>query len=408
MVLRVAILVTGNEILDGVVQEANVGFLAKELMRRGFTLYEVKMVRDEEDEIVTALNELLASCDLVIVTGGLGATEDDITREAVARALNVRVGRDKKLLKELKDRYLARYGEFPPDVFEKFVHVLEGARLFRVGEAFVPAQLLEKDGKFVVLLPGPPSELKKLFEKVFSEFPAFAHRKASVFHRVYRFAEVPEVVVEGKLRDLLENVEYSTTLDYFVGPTIRVKSESKEILESLEAEIRKRFPLEFFGTDDATLQSVVLQLLKEQGTTLSIAESCTGGRVSAKLVSVPGASEVLIGGIVAYNIITKVKILGVSEDTIKRYDVVSEETALEMARNVREIFGADLGAGVTGVAGPERGESGKDVGTVCWAVTGMRDEETRCVKIRGSRDVVIERASNIMLNAIRRFLVVRR
>ncbi|MCD6254145.1 MAG: nicotinamide-nucleotide amidohydrolase family protein [Thermotogae bacterium] len=401
------IVTTGNEILDGVVKNTDAEYLTKRLNELGFTVMGIQVVRDELEAIERAVRLGLDSADIVIISGGLGSTDDDITREAVASLLGRKLYIDRPFADKVFDRYKRKFGARVPRSVEKFALMIEGAKTYFGDEALVPAQVIETEGKLLVLLPGPPSELIPLFEKVFNEHPTFSQHTNAYAQRTFKFANVPESVVEESLRDVLKDVEYSTTLDYFVGPTIRIKVKQNRAdqLERIEEVIHERFPEDFFGTDETSLEEVTVKLLEKRGLTLSIAESCTGGNVSAILVKVSGLSRVYKGAVVGYNRKVKETLLHVSQSTIDKHDVVSELVAAEMAENVRKILQSDIGASVTGVAGPDRGDSRKEVGTVCFAISDSHGCRTFTENIRGDRRTVVQRASYRLLDLIRRHML---
>ncbi|MDI3516708.1 MAG: nicotinamide-nucleotide amidase [Thermotogota bacterium] len=405
--MKAWIITTGNEILDGVVKNTNADFLIERLNEKGLQVEGLRVVRDEEKAIMDAIQTALAVSDVVVISGGLGSTDDDITRESVAAFIKRRLYIDRSFADRVFERYHKRFGERVPQGIEKFAMMIEGAKVYFSENALVPAQVVEYNDKLIILLPGPPNELAPLFEKVFSEHPKLSQLTSLYTTKTFRFAGVPESLIEESLKDVLKDVEYSTTLDYYVGPTIRVKvnRENGRMLTSIERVIRERFPVDFIGTDEETLERITVRLLKEKNLTLSLAESCTGGSVSAILVKVEGLSHVYKGAVVSYNRKVKESLLGIDPELIDVHDVVSEPVAAEMAQRVREILNSDIGASVTGVAGPEKGDSNKDVGTVCFAVADAEGCQTFTDNIRGDRFTIVKRASYRLIDLIRRHVL---
>jgi nicotinamide-nucleotide amidase len=412
---RVVVIVTGSELVRGDRRDANGPFLAAELARRGLDPTRLLIVGDEADELAAALREG-AEADLCIVSGGLGPTHDDRTVEVLASVMGRELSVDAELEREIEafsrgvaERLERPYADFAAGVTKQASKPDGAVSLGLAGTA--PALLLEHDASVVVVLPGPPGELRRLWARAL-EHPAVRAvlaRAAPHGHRVLRFFGPTESSVARELEAAGGEAEGITAtvcardreihVDLFFAP------EAEPAARALEAALTSAFADELFAVDDErAVEELVLEACRASGVTLAAAESCTGGLISARLTDVPGASDVFLGGVVAYSDEAKRTQLDVPDEILERHGAVSTETALAMASGARRRFGADVSVGVTGIAGPGGGTPEKPVGLVHVAVASPQGEATENVVLPGDREAVRVRATALALHMLRRLL----
>jgi nicotinamide-nucleotide amidase len=367
-------------------------------------------VADEPELLEASLRAVLEKVDVVIATGGLGPTADDVTREAAAAALGRRLVRDASIVESLRVRF-ASYGRSMPSTNEKQGDVIEGAVAIDNPRGTAPAQRFEREGRLLVLLPGPPGEMKPLFDAIV--LPELRARGRVVRRRVLKIAAMGESQVDEILAPVYQAVENPRTTILGAPGQIELHlvsegssaEEAEERIESLARGLRERLPDRIFSEDGRELPAVVAALLLERGTTLAAAESCTGGLLSARLTDVPGASGFLERSFVTYSNRSKVEELGVDPGLIEREGAVSEEVAAAMAVGARRVAGTHFGVGITGVAGPDGGTADKPVGLVHLAID--EDAGTRVYQRRflGGRERVRFQATQTVLEMLRRGLL---
>lgn len=411
---RAAILLTGSELARGTIRDANGPFLARELTRLGLEPARWLLVGDRPDELEAALREALAA-DLCVVSGGLGPTHDDRTVELLARATGRTLLVDEALEREIEavaravaERLGRPYAELATGVRKQASRPDGAVSLGLAGTA--PALLLEHDGRVAVTLPGPPGELRRLWPRVLEAQPvrALAARARRRDHRVLRFFAVPEAAIaravegaggEGKGLELTICARNSELeVDLLVEPDGAARA------DALERALVEGFGDALFARDERPVAAIVLDRCRTLGLTLATAESCTGGLVGARLTDVPGASDVYVGGVVAYADAAKLGSLAVPADVLARHGAVSEETARAMAAGARAAFGAGLAVAVTGVAGPGGGTPEKPVGLVHVAVDAGGAQAARAFHVHGDREEVRERAAGVALHEVRTLL----
>jgi nicotinamide-nucleotide amidase len=411
---RAAIVVTGSELVRGDREDKNGPFLAAEVLRLGLEPAQITIVGDRPEDLARALAEGFEA-DLCLVSGGLGPTHDDRTVELVARVAGRELRVDEGLEAEIgavsrmfAERLRRPYSEFEAGV-RKQATVPEGAlSLGLAGTA--PGLVLEAGRSVVVVLPGPPRELRRLWPRALGTEPVrrVLERAPALERSVLRFFGTPESTVAQALADAggegggVEATicarEFEIHVDLLVEPG--AEERAAEIASSLKSSLGSHL----FAEDGRTVPEIVLDLCRSGGLTLATAESCTGGLVSARLTAVPGASAVFLGGVVAYANDVKQAELGVPAAILEEYGAVSAEAAKAMAHGVRERLGADVGVAVTGVAGPDGGTEEKPVGLVFVHVVGPDGEEARRTELPGDREMVRGRATAAALHLVRRLL----
>jgi nicotinamide-nucleotide amidase len=413
---RAAIVVTGSELVRGERRDANGPFLAGELVRRGIDPLGIVVVSDRVEDLEPAIAAALAA-DVCVTSGGLGPTHDDRTVELVAQALGRPLHVDPGLEAEIREvsRGLAErlgrpFADFVPGV-RKQATIPEGAQVLgRAGTA--PGLLLEHSGgKVVIVLPGPPAELQRLWLRAV-EHPAFrsiSERAVPRRQRLLRFFGPSESTVARVLDDLGgEGGGVEITIcarDFEIHVDLLVDEGAESRGDELERELRARFGPQLFADDPRTIAEIVLDLCRERGFTLATAESCTGGLVGARLTDVPGSSEVYLGGVICYSNEAKESQLGVPRETLERHGAVSAETAEAMAAGARTALGADVAVAVTGVAGPGGGTPEKPVGLVFVHAESPGGKEALRLELPGDRGRVRGRATAHALHGVRRLLL---
>lgn len=401
------ILSVGTELLMGQIANTDAQYLSKRLSELGIALYRHTTVGDNPARVKQALGEALSRSDIVITTGGLGPTEDDLTKEMVAEHFGLELVPDEASLRAIEG-FMARLGRPMAENNRKQALFPAGATVLenRIGTA--PGCVVEHGDKAVAVLPGPPHELRDMFENALD--PWLARRSgASIESRFLRVFGIGESDLENRLRDLFHSD--NPTLALYCAPgevqaRITARAESAEaaraMIAPVEGEIRRRLGNHVYGEGaDSSIERVAFERLKARGETVSFAESCTGGLLAARLVGVPGASDVLGEAHVTYSNAAKQRVLGVRAETLAEHTAVSEECAREMAEGARRISGADWAVSTTGYAGPDGGEDGTPVGTVYIAVAGPDGTTAEHCRFNGSREFVRTLAASWALNALR-------
>jgi nicotinamide-nucleotide amidase len=408
------VLVTGSELVRGGRVDENGPFLSRELSTRGIEPSRVVVVGDRPQELGQAFREALEA-DLVVTSGGLGPTHDDRTVETLATvagrelavdpALELEIG---EVVRALSERFRRPYEELEPGV-RKQATIPEGAHsLGLAGTA--PGLVLEVGETVVVVLPGPPGELQRLWgraletEAVQRVFDA----ARSPDHRMLRFFGLPESAVARVVEQAGgegEGVDVTICAhDLEVQVDLVVSPGAEAHADRLEDALRETLPQALFADDERPIEAIVLDLARQDRLTLAAAESCTGGIVAARLTSVPGSSDVFVGGMVAYDNRIKRDLLGVPGEILERHGAVSAEAAAAMANGARKALGTDAAVAVTGVAGPGGGTPDKPVGRVYLHAAGPRGEQAVELHLPGDRDAVRRRAAASALHLVRRLL----
>lgn len=404
MTTPAAFIAVGSELMRTQRTDTNSLLAARLLRGRGFHLAEKRCVEDDQEAIATAVRELAGRAGLVIVSGGLGPTADDVTREGVAQALGVSVHRYPPLEEALAARYRALGREVPPFAL-KMADVVEGAEILPNPRGTAPGQLLLSGSCAVVLLPGVPVEFETIFSRHLA--PRWPVQEGSV--RVLRLAGVYESMVEARVAPLYERFgrEHVTILAGrgLVDLVLEAEGEGAgERLAEMEAAFRAAAGADLYGVDDTSLAGAVGVELRQRGWRLAVAESCTGGLVGARLTSEAGASDYFAGGIVAYSNAFKLGILRVSPAILKEHGAVSQAAAEAMACGALRL-GAECAVAVTGIAGPGGGSEAKPVGTVHIAAVTPERRRHAAFTFPGDRAAVREWAANLALDLLRRAVV---
>ncbi len=412
--MNAEILAVGTELLLGDIVNTNAQFIARELSAAGINVYYHSVVGDNPIRLSDCLNLALSRSDLIVMTGGLGPTYDDLTKETVAKALDLQLVLHQESLDRIAG-FFSRMGRTMTENNKKQAMMPEGATVFTNDWGTAPACGVEKDGKVVVMLPGPPREMQPIFTTHVAPFLT-RFSDGIIVSRSVRIIGLGESAVEDRLHDMMLDSTNPTVAPYAkegeVLLRVTAKAETQEkarsMIDPLVEEIRETFGEYVYGVDVPSLQHVVVEMLRDRDMKLSAAESCTAGLLTKRLTEVPGASDVLDCGVTAYANRIKMELLHVTADTLRRYGAVSEECAVEMATGVRELAGADIGVSITGIAGPDGGTEEKPVGLVHIAVSGGAAVMTKELTVgRGGaeREFVRSIAALNALDLVRRYLL---
>lgn len=410
--MRAEVLAVGTELLIGDVVNGNAATIGRLLTDAGVDVVGSTAVGDDEGVIAAALHAALTRADVVLVTGGLGPTQDDLTREALAAAAGVELRRDEALAEELLARY-AGLGRRVPAMNMRQAQLPEGASAIPNPNGSAPGVRMELGGGVVYALPGVPHEMQAMVEQsVLPDLLARADAPAAIVSRTLHTSGMWESAVAESLADLhnrLTATPGAPTLAWLAGKgqtrvRVTAKAETREaaqvLIEPVEAEIREALGAAIWGVDDETMPAVVHAVLAERGQTVGVAESLTAGLLGAALTETPGSSATFRGGMVVYATDLKVSLLG----TDPEQGAVSASTASAMAAGVRQRLGADWGVALTGVAGPDEQE-GHPPGTVFIAVAGPGGGEVKTLRLPGDRERVRSLAVTSALDLLRRTLI---
>jgi nicotinamide-nucleotide amidase len=410
--MRAEILAVGSELLSPLRSDTNALWLTEKLREVGVDVGARITVADDSTLLASAFASALSRADIVISTGGLGPTEDDLTREAAASAMGRVIRREPRIIEALKARF-ARFQRPMAPVNEKQADVIDGAVVLDNPRGTAPGQRVDHEGRLLVLLPGPPSEMAPMFEA--QVLPLIRERAGGVVlrTRVLRIASMGESEVEQRVAPLYKTFANPRTT-ILGGPgqvelhlTAEGASEEAalERIEALASGIREIMAGAVYSEDGRDIAVVVSGLLKDRNLTLAVAESCTGGLLAARLTEIPGSSAYFERAFVTYSNRSKVEMLGVPAAALAESGAVSEPVAAAMAAGARRSAGTDVGIGITGVAGPEGGTDEKPVGLVYVAVDGAAGTRVRRCRFPGDRERIRIQATQVALEMTRRGLL---
>ena len=410
--MRACILAVGSEMLTPFRVDTNSLFVTERLNAIGGDVRLKAIVGDDVGELALVIEGALGWADLIVITGGLGPTEDDVTRDAVARVLDLPLEMDEAIVDRLRDRF-ARRGMTMPEINRRQAMVPRGAVVLPNPNGTAPGLWLERGRTGIALLPGPPREMKPMLETLIADRLAPTAGGRGLFRRVLKITGRAESDVDAQAQPVYgkwttERVPISTTILAVLGQielhlTAEAASQrdADEALDAAVNELRAVLGSSLYSIDGRNLEAVVGDLLRERRLTIAVAESCTGGLLASRLTDVPGSSDYVERGIVCYSNRAKIELLGVADDMIREHGAVSEPVARAMAEGIRERAGTNIGIGVTGIAGPGGGTPQKPVGTVAIAVVGDGDLRVRTFQFIGGRDMVKFQAAQSAMNMTR-------
>lgn len=372
------VLCIGTELLLGNITNGNARWIAEQLAALGISHFRQEVVGDNRERVIQAVREASSRCRILITTGGLGPTPDDLTTEAMAAAFGAPLVEHPEVWADIQAKAAARGRVCSPSI-RKQALLPEGAAVLPNPTGTAPGMIWSPVPGFTVLtFPGVPSEMKAMWQATAAPWLLQAGVAQGVFaSRMLRFWGVSEAALAEDIADLLAR-ENPTVAPYAGAGEVKLRitaradtpEAAEALLEPVEAELRARIGTACYGVDEQSLAVVVLKLLRQRGQTLAVAESCTGGGIGAALAAVPGASDVFLGGVIAYANAVKQELLGVSPEALATHGAVSDPVAIAMAEGARRTTGADWAIAVTGIAGPGGGSAEKPLGLVHIAVAG--------------------------------------
>ena len=403
----------GTELLLGNIVNTNARYLSEKCAMLGLSVYYQTTVGDNEERLAEVIKTALNRSDIVILNGGLGPTEDDLTKETCAKVMGLPLVTDQHTKERLKEYYKGRKKEDRPESNWKQAVIPEGAVVFDNGNGTAPGLVVEQNGKTVILVPGPPNELYPMMEKQICPYLQKKNEEV-ILSQMVKICGFGESKVEEMILDIIDKQTNPTLATYAKQGEVHLRvtaraateEEAKKLLKPMVKEIKKRFGEAVYTTDEKeTLTDVVVKLLKKHELTVTTAESCTGGLLAGTLVGVPGVSEVFREGFVTYSNKAKRKLLDVSKSTLKKYGAVSAQTAKEMAKGGVFATDADICVAITGLAGPDGATPEKPIGLVyiaCYMNDKVHVEEFR---FKGDRQKIRERSVVQALDVLRRSIL---
>lgn len=403
----------GTELLMGNIVNTNAAYLSKKLAAIGVSVYYQSTVGDNKERLKDAIETAISRADVVILSGGLGPTADDLTKETAAEVLGRDMYLDERSMERIRSYFEALHRTNITENNWKQAMIPEQAIILDNNNGTAPGIIMEEKGKAVILLPGPPNELQLMFEE--SVIPYLQKDNYKVLYsKMVKVCGIGESKAETIVKDLMDAQTNPTIAPYAktgevhfrITALAKSKEEGKELVKPVVAQLKQRFGDAVYTTkEEVTLEDKVVKMLKNRGLTMVTAESCTGGMLSSRLINVSGVSEVFKAGLVTYANKAKRELLGVRKKTLKKYGAVSRETAEEMVLGAAERYDADVAVSVTGIAGPEGGTKEKPVGLVyigCYVCGELAVYECH---FTGTREKIRETTVIAALNLVRKMLL---
>jgi nicotinamide-nucleotide amidase len=410
--VKVEIISIGDELVFGAVLDTNSAYISSRLTEVGADVRYKTTVGDDPEQIEDAVRRALGRTSMVIVTGGLGPTRDDITKKTISQVFDRSLVLNEKMLEHVKSHFEKRNLEMPA-INTSQAMIPERARAFPNPVGTAPAIVIDEAGLLIVMLPGVPSEMKPLFDKHILPIVSEKAKGKVITQRTLHTTGLAESSIEEILRAKLRGLSRGELayLPRHIGVDLRLTIRAT----SMEQAVRRTRELEemiesvlgdaVWGKDDDTLEQVVGLLLTMKGKTISVAESCTGGLIMDMITNVPGSSSYFLGGVVAYSNELKMKKLKVLKSVLDKHGAVSREVAVSMARGVRKYSSSDMGLSVTGIAGPAGATESKPVGLVCMALAWADDSASQEHNFLGARREIKEQSAVACLDMLRRYLL---
>ncbi len=406
--LRAEVVSVGTELLLGQIVDTNAAYIAKALSAAGVSVYRRSTVGDNMDRLIATLSAAFGDNDIVITIGGLGPTMDDITRDGVAAALNDKLVQNGDIAAKLTKFFADRGIEMTESNLRQAMVPVHGKPIDNPNGT-APGLLFEKDGKIAICLPGPPNEFIPMVDDFVSPYLlSKTGNKGTIRSRVLRVIGMGESSVEQIVKDLMLDdnptvAPYAKVGEVHLRVTARhdTAEQAEQLVEERAALVRSRLGRLIYGEDNQTLEQAVVSLLLNNGSTISVAESCTGGMLAQRITDIPGSSRAFPGGLVCYSNNAKVDLAGVSQATLDKHGAVSHEVATDLALGVRKRFSTTFGIGITGIAGPDGGTEEKPVGLVYIALADSKGCKVERTHMLGARNIVRTRSVQTALNMVR-------
>lgn len=409
--MKAEIIAIGTEILLGDIVNTNAQFLAKELAALGIDVYHQSVIGDNEERIIESFEKAFERCDLVITTGGLGPTQDDLTKELGAKYFNKKLVLHEPSLDWIKT-YLDMKDEAIVEANKKQAYFPEGSIILPNPNGTAPGSIVSENNKILIILPGPPREMKPMFNDHVKKYLEGITGEI-IKSKILRLFGIGESLMAQKLNNLIQNSKNPTVAPYAKDNdvTLRItakgnsEKECDDLINPVDKEIKDALGEYIYGEGETSLENVVSEILCNNKLSVSTAESCTGGMIAASLISYPGISDVFKEGAVTYSNESKMKRLGVRKETLDRYGAVSEETAREMAIGIAREANTDISISTTGIAGPGGGTDEKPVGLVYIGVFIKGKVVVNKFNFTGNRERIRRKTTMNALNILRKALL---
>ncbi|MCG3164263.1 MAG: Nicotinamide-nucleotide amidohydrolase PncC [Bacteroidia bacterium] len=408
------IITIGDEILIGQIVDTNSAWMGEQLNLAGIKVHQITSVSDNAEHIVKALDEAKNRVDLILITGGLGPTKDDLTKHTLVNYFNTKLRFDEDVYQHVKALF-ARFGREVTELNKKQAEVPESCIVIHNANGTAPGMWFEKENKIFISMPGVPYEMKKMMSaeilprlKQKFSLPAIVHR--TVLTQGIGESFLSEIIADWENSLAEKNIK----LAYLPSPgMVRLRLSAsgndettlRKTINNKVSELEKIIPQHIYGYEKDKLEEIIGKLLKQKNQTLALAESCSGGLIAHMITSVPGSSAYFMGGVVSYSNQSKMNQLGVKKETLEKHGAVSEETVTEMALGVNEKFITDWAVATSGIAGPDGGTAEKPVGTVWIAVAGPNGMKTKKFQFGGDRERNIQVTAITALNMLRKALI---
>ncbi|MCK5594687.1 competence/damage-inducible protein A [bacterium] len=407
------IITIGTELLTGGHINTNVSYLSEKLTSLGIETCFQTSVGDNYPNLESVLSEAIKRSEIIVVTGGLGPTADDITKQAVSNVLKTRLILETGIVSKIERFFKDRKKEISSNNYNQAL-VIRGSMIINNKIGTAPGLIIERDQNTIILLPGVPRELKPMFKDTVSKYLKKKYSKNLVIKsRTLRTFGLGESVVDEKITHITEKcsnpciafLAHATEVDIKITAKAGNQNIADSLIADVETQIRNALGDHVFGADDETMEKIVGAILTLRNKTIAVAESCTGGLISNLLTNVSGSSAYFIESIVAYSNEAKIKLLHVSPQTIEEFGAVSSQTASAMAKGIKELASTDYALSITGIAGPTGGTSQKPVGLVYIGLAHQSGIDTSEHKFFGTRDIIKQKASQTALDILRKYLI---
>lgn len=409
--MKAEIIAVGTEILLGDIINTNAQYIARQLADMGILVYHQSVIGDNPKRLKEEYETAFKRSDIVIATGGLGPTKDDLTKETAGEYFNKKLILHKESLTKIED-YFKKMGKGINEGNRKQAYFPEGSIILPNAHGTAPGCIIDEGGKILIMLPGPPREMGPMFINQVVPYLS-KYQDGILFSKVLRICGIGEGHMEEMIIDIINSQTNPTVAPYakegetILRITARAKDddEAKALILPVEKMIRDRLGENIYGVDDDTIEAVTAKLLLNKKLTISTAESCTGGFIASKLINYPGISEVFMEGAVTYSNDAKMNRLGVKKETLERYGAVSSQIAEEMAIGIAKTSNTDIGLSVTGIAGPDGGTKEKPVGLVYVGLYIKGEVKTLELNLSGDRQYIRHRTAIKALDWLRREII---
>ncbi|WP_372771975.1 competence/damage-inducible protein A [Mangrovibacterium sp.] len=411
--MKAEIITIGDEILIGQIVDTNSAWMAEQLNLNGIEVFQITSVHDDHGHIMKALFDAESRTDLVLITGGLGPTKDDITKKCLCDYFQCGMHRDQKTLESVVER-LSKRNITINRLNQDQALVPDACTVLQNSNGTAPGMWFEKNETIFVSMPGVPYEMMGIMEEEVLPRLRKSGKLRSIYHQTVLVYGIGESMLAEQLETWENALPQFIKLAYLpnqlmVRLRLSAYGESMDLLkQAVDEQIKELesiIPDHIFGYNDDTISAITGKLLQRTGSTISVAESCTGGNIAHRYTEVPGSSAYFKGGVVAYSNEVKMALLGVKAETLKAHGAVSREVALEMVQGVRKALDTDYAIATTGIAGPDGGTAEKPVGTVWIAIAGKNETQVECFRFLNNRERNIERSTQTALNMLRQLLL---